>query len=98
MSEYRAAYRYALALLGVAEEVKKLDAVSADISSLENLTRTSREFVVFLKSPVINSEKKRRLLKETLQGKVSEVTMKFVTLLAAKGREGLLAEIIKQFV
>ena len=98
MSEYRAAYRYALALLGVAEELKKLDAVSADISSIEDLLKGSREFLVFLKSPVINREKKKRLLTEILHGKVSDVSSKFVALLAAKGREGLLPEIIRQFV
>ncbi|HEV8539471.1 MAG TPA: ATP synthase F1 subunit delta [Bacteroidota bacterium] len=97
MSEFRAAYRYALALLGVAEEVKKLDAVSADIASIESLVRDSREFLVFLRSPVVNSEKKKKLLKEIFQGKVSDVTLKFVALLAAKGRERLLPEIMKQF-
>ena len=97
MSEFRAAYRYALALLGVAEEMKKLDAVSKDLETIERLTKDSREFFLFLKSPIVNSEKKKRMLADILLGKVSDVTMKFVVLLAAKGREGLLPEIIEQF-
>src|ERR1051325_7488669 len=97
MSEYRASYRYALALLGVAEEVKKLEEVSADMASLERLTKTSREFLVFLRSAVISVERKKALLKELLQGRVSDVTLKFVALLASKSRERLLPEIIKQF-
>lgn len=97
MSEFRAAYRYAVALLGAAEEVRKLDVVSNDLASLEKLVKDSREFVLFLKSPVVNSERKKRTLTDILQGKVSDLTMKFVVLLASKGREGLLPEIIRQF-
>ena len=97
MSEFRAAYRYALALIGVAEEVNKLDDVNNDLTSLEKLIKDSKEFTLFLKSPVVNSEKKKRVLTEILQGKTSELTLKFVLLLAGKGREGLLPEIIQQF-
>ena len=97
MSEFRAAYRYALALIGVAEEVKKLDEVSRDLASLENLLKESREFLVFLRSPIVNREKKKRTIDQIFEGKLGDVTMKFVHLLAAKGREGLLPEIIKQF-
>ena len=97
MSEFRAAYRYALALLGVAEEMKRLDDVSRDLTSIEKLTKELPEFLSFLRSPVVNSEKKKRTLTEILQGKVSDITQKFVLLLASKGREGLLPEIIRQF-
>ncbi len=97
MSEFRAAYRYAAALLGVADEVKKLDVVSNDLVVLEKLAKDSREFLVFLKSPVVNSERKKQTLTQILQGKVSDVTFKFIILLASKGREGLLPEIIQQF-
>ena len=97
MSEFRAAYRYALALLGVAEEMKKLDDVSRDLASIEKLIKDSREFFLFLKSPVVNSEKKKRTLTEILEGRMSDVTMKFVLLLASKGREALLPEITQQF-
>lgn len=97
MSEFRAAYRYALALLGVAEEMKKLDEVSRDLASIEKLGKELHEFVVFLRSPVVNNEKKKRTLNEIFQGKIGEITMKFVLLLASKGREGLLPEVIQQF-
>jgi F-type H+-transporting ATPase subunit delta len=97
MSEFRASYRYALALIGVAQEMKKLDEVDRDLKFIEKLTAGEREFTLFLKSPVITAEKKKRVLREILQGHVGEITMKFVDLLAAKSREGLLPEIIRQF-
>jgi F-type H+-transporting ATPase subunit delta len=97
MSEFRAAYRYALAVIGVAEEIKKLDEVSKDFEYIEQLIAGSHEFLMFLKSPVINQEKKKTTLNEIFNGKVTELTMKFIMLLASKGREGLLPEITKQF-
>jgi F-type H+-transporting ATPase subunit delta len=97
MSESKAASRYALAFLGVAEEVKALDAVGRDVLALEALLRQSKEFASFLKSPVVNKEKKKLVLKEILEHRVGELTMKFVMLLAAKGREELLPEILRQF-
>ena len=97
MSEYRAASRYATAILGVAQEVNKLDDVSKDFQLIEKLVVGSREFVSFLKSPVVNSEKKKKTLTEIFEGKVADLTMKFILLLASKGREGLLPEITRQF-
>ena len=97
MSEFRAAYRYALALINVAEEMKQLDGISNDLEALERLTKESREFRLFLKSPVVNKLKKKTVIIEILQYKINELTMKFVLLLASKDREGLLPEIIQQF-
>jgi F-type H+-transporting ATPase subunit delta len=97
MVESRAAYRYALALIGLAEEMKQLDDVSKDIHDLERLIRSSRELVLFFKSPVITREKKKTVLTELFKGKVSEVMFQFIKLLAAKDREALLPEIIVQY-
>lgn len=97
MSESKAASRYALAFIGVAEEQKSLDAVGSDVLALEHLLRDSKEFVAFLKSPVVNTEKKRKVLTEILQKSVGDLTMKFILILASKGRAALLPEILKQF-
>jgi F-type H+-transporting ATPase subunit delta len=97
MSEYKAAYRYALALIGVAEEVKALDAVNKDLSYIEEMHRESSEFMSFLKSPVVNKEKKKSVFTELFRGKVNELTLKFILLLTTKDKEGILPEIIQQF-
>ena len=97
MTESRAAHRYALALFGLAEEMKQLEAVGNDLRSLQDLLKGSKELLVFLKSPVVNREKKKTVLSELLKGKVSEMTFQFVKLLAQKHREDLLPDIINQF-
>ena len=97
MSELKVAYRYALAMIAVAEERNKLDEVGKDFEFLDELISKAREFYLFLKSPIVNKEKKKRTLREILESRVNEVTMKFVLLLASKGREELIPEIIRQF-
>ncbi len=97
MSDVRAAVRYAQALLAVAEETRKLDAVSSDLEGIRALIAQVREFAVFLKSPVINIEKKKRVLTQLFKGRLDVLTSNFIHLLASKGRERLLPEIIGEF-
>lgn len=97
MSEFRAAYRYALAVIGVAEEIQQLDAVNKDFEFIEQTIKGSHEFLMFLKSPVVNQEKKKTALNEILKGRVADLTIKFVMLLVSRGREGMLPEITRQF-
>ncbi|TAK54765.1 MAG: F0F1 ATP synthase subunit delta [Bacteroidetes bacterium] len=97
MKNTRAAYRYALAVLGVAEESKQLDAVSNDFDQMDTLLKTSRDFLHFLKSPVINTEKKKVVLEEVFKGRVNQLTFLFIQLMTSKGRENILPEIIQQF-
>ncbi len=97
MSNYRAALRYAEAILSVANEMKCLEAVSSDFNMIERLIHENRDFMLFLRSPIINREKKRNLLTTVLGDKVCDVTMKFILLLTAKEREGLLPEIIEEY-
>jgi len=97
MSETRAAYRYALAFIGVADEFKQLDAVSKDIEQITNLLKGSKEFRLFIKSPVIRTEKKKSAVTEMFKGKISDATYHFISLLVAKNRESILPVILKQF-
>ena len=97
MSNIRAGYRYATAIIGVAAETKAIDAVQKDFQSLDALIRSSADLRAFLKSPVINAEKKKKILTEIFAKSVSELTMKFLLLLASNGREDVLPEIIRQY-
>jgi len=98
MADSRASYRYALAVLGVAEEIKQLDRVRDDFSLIGKTIDDSREFALFLKSPVISQGKKKQLLEIVFKQSVCDLTMKFIVLITNKGREMLLPEIIRQFM
>lgn len=97
MADIRAAKRYAEALMSAAEEKKLLDRVTEDMQTLGRMVSESREMILFLKSPVIRTEKKAAILREILGKKLHDLTMSFVILLAEKGREGILPEIGTQF-
>ena len=97
MIESRAAHRYALALVGIAEEMKKVDEVSNDFIFVEKLLQESRDFRSFLKSPVVTNQKKRRVFEAVLSGNIGDLAWKFILLLTSKDREVLLPEIIRQF-
>lgn len=97
MRQERVARRYAEALMTAAEEQKSLETVVKDLEALDRLLRESREFGLFLKSPVIKAEKKRAVLQEMFGKRLSVLTVSFLDLMADKGREGLLSEVLHQF-
>jgi F-type H+-transporting ATPase subunit delta len=97
MKEPRAANRYAKAILQLAEKQKKIQRLSADFTLIEEMIKQSKEFRLFLESPVINNGKKKRAVKALFENKVDELTLKFLLLLAAKNREAILQSIIFQF-
>lgn len=96
MANVRVARRYAEALMSGAAERRLLDTIAADLESLSQTLQASREFELFLRSPVISKEKKRTVLEEMFARKLHEVTVSFLKLLAEKGREDLLRDILTE--
>jgi F-type H+-transporting ATPase subunit delta len=95
---YRIASRYAKSLIEMAEEKGKLEEVHNDVQLMDAAFKASREFRVFLKSPVIGPEKKIEVFNKIFLAKVSDITGKFIVLLTNKGREAFLDEIATSFI
>jgi len=98
MPNPRLASRYAKSLLDLAIEKGQLEPVYSDILYLQQVVKSSREFLSLLRSPIIASDKKQNVLDAVTAGKISEITKAFTRLLVSKGREGELSEIISSFV
>ncbi|MFT3979738.1 MAG: ATP synthase F1 subunit delta [Ferruginibacter sp.] len=98
MNNPRLAGRYAKSLLDLSLEQNNLDAVFADIKLLQGIIKGNPDFVSLLKSPVIASDKKEKIISAVLNGKVSNLTQLFIQLLTKKSREGNLPEIVKAFI
>jgi F-type H+-transporting ATPase subunit delta len=97
MSNLRTANRYAEALMTTAEELHVLKDVSDDFTVLRRIINESHEFQLFLKSPVLKKEKKQQVFETTFGKAIQSLTLKFLSLLAEKGREDILLNIIEAF-
>ena len=75
-----------------------LDQVGKELSDISDLAKNSREFSSFLKDPVIARKKKEVMMKQMLEKMgVSELTVKFLCVLASNGRLNQLQDIKKAF-
>lgn len=98
MPNPRLAYRYAKSLIDLAIEKDQLEKVYADMQWLHGVTKSNRDFVNLLRSPIINADTKRKIVEAITKGKVSEMTAGFNALLITKGRESNLPEILTAFI
>jgi F-type H+-transporting ATPase subunit delta len=98
MQNPRLASRYAKSLLDLAVETNKLDATLSDMKLLEAICKQNRDFTAMLRSPIIKADKKQAILNAVLEGRLSDITNAFITLLVNKGREANLPEMTSAFM
>lgn len=97
MSVTKLAGRYAKSLLDLAQEQGKLDTILGDVESFREATK-NRDFYLMLKSPIINTTKKRNIIKAIFEERFDKMTMAFTNIVLTKGREQYLPEICEEFV
>ena len=98
MPNPRLADRYAKSLIDLATERSQLDIVRADMQYFSALCKASNEFVNMLRSPIIKSDSKEKIILAITTGNINELTASFIILLLKKGRERDLPEIANAFV
>jgi F-type H+-transporting ATPase subunit delta len=98
MPNPRLAGRYAKSLIDLAIEKNQLEAVHKDMAYLQGVCKSNRDFVNVLRSPVITSDKKHKIIGAVTDGKIGEITALFNRLLINKHREDNLPEIISAFI
>jgi F-type H+-transporting ATPase subunit delta len=94
----RLAGRYAKSLIGLANEQNQLENVYEDMLLLQSVCKKNRDFVTFLKSPIVTPDKKEAIVKAVTEGRITELTSAFNRLLIKKGRESVLPEIVDAFI
>ncbi|HLV42081.1 MAG TPA: ATP synthase F1 subunit delta [Brumimicrobium sp.] len=97
MEGLKVAGRYAQSLLELTEEKQTTDAVLKDMEHLLATTNESKDFHVFLNSPLIKEDKKNEIF-DKIFGGFQEVTKKFIHLLTKNNREMILPLIAEQFI
>ncbi len=98
MSNYRINLRYASALYDFAVEKDQVEQTYNDVQLIADITNSSRELRLLLKSPVIFSDKKLKVLHELFKDKIGIVTYTFMSILLKKRREENLHGIANSFI
>jgi F-type H+-transporting ATPase subunit delta len=98
MQNPRLAARYAKSLLDLAKDQNQLEATLKDIQLLNAICQQSTEFGNMLKSPIINADKKGKIITAVLNNRLSPLVKSFVDLLVRKGRESVLPQVARAFI
>jgi len=84
---------YAQALFELAQERNQINEVYEELDQLSAVIHQQSEFFIFLETPAISHREKTESLTRIFAGQLSELTLNFLKVLAAKDRLGLLPEI-----
>ncbi len=98
MEGTRAASRYAKAFVDLTMAQGVFEEAFKDMKFILDVCHSNHEFAVFLKSPVIKTDKKQTVLKQIFSGKLNKETDAYIHLITAKKREIYLAEIASEFI
>ena len=98
MSNQRVAYRYAKALIELAEEQKALDKVAADMNLLISVCDSNRDFRLMLNSPVITHDKKLKILQALFGKKSHKITSSYIQIVTRKNRENMLEAAAREYL
>ena len=98
MQGTRVASRYAKSFIDLTMEQGVLEQAYNDMKYITEVCDSNADFVIFLKSPIIKTDKKQAVLKQVFSGKLNKVTDAYVHLITNKKREIYLAEIAAEFI
>lgn len=97
MRSHRAATRYAKSIIELAKEQKVLDEVYGDMKLFSAVIEQNRIFSVMLKNPIVNHDKKRKILHALFDTRMNKLSVSAFDLITKKNRESILAEISTEF-
>lgn len=98
MQGTRVAARYAKSFIDLSAEQGVLEQAYKDMNYVADVCKANHDFVTFLKSPVIKTDKKQAVLKGIFEGKLNKVSDAYIQLITAKKREIYLSEIAIEFI
>lgn len=98
MDQSKIPVRYARALFLLGKEKGIIDKLAEDIKHISEFFMNTPSVTLWLKNPVIKTEQKQSTLRKYFEGKVSETTIKFVSLVISKNRERYFPDIFRNFI
>lgn len=97
MSESIVAYRYAKALIDLANQQSVVNEVNKDMLFFETICNENPGFVAVMANPIVRHDKKLGILKKIFENNVNSVTFSIFSVLTKKNREKLIYPIAKEF-
>ena len=93
MKQSRATIRYAKSLISISKEQNSLERTFNDMLLVSSVCSSNKDFINLLKTPIVKTDLKIKILNELLAKSISDLTLSFITLITKKKREILLPEI-----
>lgn len=97
MSVFKVVSRYATALLELSQEQNVLEEVREDLDGFSKTLKANSELRAVLANPIINIDRKVKILNALFEGKLHPLISKFFTLMVRKGRGSVIAATTEEF-
>lgn len=88
---------YCEVLFEMAEESDKIESILSDIESVKQLFHDSPDFAAIMTLPEIKAAEKSDIIRRVFTGRVDNLTLDFLSVLARRGRMGFLAGISDRY-
>ena len=98
MDQSAISVRYTKAFFELAKEKELLDSLKTDIELVASVCQDSTEFILLLESPIVKTSKKIKLITAIFNGKVNQLTINFLNLVAINKRELHIPGICRNFL
>jgi F-type H+-transporting ATPase subunit delta len=93
-----AAHRYAQAILDLAQTQNATEEVYKNAQDLLSILKANRDLYNFLKSPLIKSDKKEKILRNLFEKNIHSILIQFIAILCKRRRENILPEILNAII
>jgi len=97
MSYTKITIRYAAAFFDLAEEKCIIENAYEDMMMLEAVCTSNHDFVRMLQNPVVNADKKNKVISKIFGTSMNKMSLSFISLMIRKRRERYLPSIAEAF-
>lgn len=90
-----AAHRYAQAILDLAQQKNVTEEIYNHSKTLSSILKSNRDFYNFLKSPLIKSDKKEKIIRQIFEKHLHSILIQLISILCRRRREAIFPEILE---
>ena len=95
MKQSRATIRYAKSLIDISEENGVIDSSYDDMILINSLCLSNKDLVNLLKTPIVKTDLKVKILKELFSNSISKLTLSFIILITNKKEKVFLQKFVQ---